>query len=326
MFFTKFNKSILNFIYGRKVKVSVIIPIYNVEKYIFQCIDSVIQQTLKDIEIILVDDGSPDKCPQIVDLYDKQDYRVRVIHKSNGGLSSARNAGLKIAKGKYIYYLDADDYIESNSLEKLYSMAELNNVDMIVFNADAFLDFRNKDDFTLQSKANAYKEYYHRSNKYGIGIMTGADLFCKMKMNGEHRSAVWLQLTRREHILVNNLTFYEGIIHEDNLYTMKSMLLATRMMFLPQILYYRRVRDNSIMTKKEGSDNFYGYFITYCEALKFINKYNFSTSVKTEALKEIESYKKQFVRLWKLLSDSEKRKFMNGLNSDQIKIADENLK
>ena len=104
--------------------VSIIIPIYNVEQYLRRCVDSVLQQTLENIEIILVDDGSPDNCPLICDQYKAQDNRVKVVHKKNGGLSSARNAGLKIATGEYILFLDSDDWIEPETAEELVSIAE----------------------------------------------------------------------------------------------------------------------------------------------------------------------------------------------------------
>ena len=94
--------------------ISIIVPIYKVEKYIRQCVDSIINQTYEDIEIILVDDGSPDNCPQICDDYAKTDSRVKVIHKENGGIMSARKAGLKVATGEYIGFVDGDDWIEAD--------------------------------------------------------------------------------------------------------------------------------------------------------------------------------------------------------------------
>lgn len=100
--------------------ISVVVPIYNVEKYLKKCIDSILIQTYENIEIILVDDGSLDNCGKICDEYEKDDKRVKVIHKQNGGLSDARNAGINIAKGKYITFIDSDDFVERNSIELLY--------------------------------------------------------------------------------------------------------------------------------------------------------------------------------------------------------------
>lgn len=103
-----------------KEQISVIIPIYNVEKYLSDCVESVLKQTYTDLEIILVDDGSQDASGQICDDYAKQDSRVQVIHKKNGGLSSARNAGIDQATGQYFFFLDSDDWIAENALELLY--------------------------------------------------------------------------------------------------------------------------------------------------------------------------------------------------------------
>lgn len=104
--------------------ITIIIPVYNVEKYLRECIDSVIAQTYKNLEIILVDDGSIDKSGEICDEYSKKDSRIRVIHKKNGGLSDARNVALDIAKGEYIGFIDSDDYIEKDMFETLYKLAE----------------------------------------------------------------------------------------------------------------------------------------------------------------------------------------------------------
>ena len=108
-------------------KVSVIVPIYKVEGYMDKCIDSILAQTLQDLEIILVDDGSPDKCGARCDEYQTIDSRIRVIHKPNGGLSDARNAGLEIATGEYIGFVDSDDYIHENMFELLVDLCEKKN-------------------------------------------------------------------------------------------------------------------------------------------------------------------------------------------------------
>ncbi len=112
--------------------VSVIIPVYKVEKFICRCIDSVIGQTYKNLEIILINDGSPDRCGEICDDYAKKDKRIRVIHQKNQGVSAARNAGLEIATGQWLYFLDSDDYISSHAIEKMVSAAETGNYDIVI--------------------------------------------------------------------------------------------------------------------------------------------------------------------------------------------------
>jgi len=113
---------------------SIIVPVYKVEQYLKRCVNSLINQTEKDIEIILVDDGSPDKCPEICDQYEKMDARVHVLHKKNGGLSDARNEGIKVANGKYIIFVDSDDYIEEDACEKFAELI-MQPVDVIVGDA-----------------------------------------------------------------------------------------------------------------------------------------------------------------------------------------------
>ena len=113
--------------------VSIVVPIYNVEKYLDRCIKSLTQQTLKDIEIILVDDESPDKCPQLCDEYASLDSRIKVIHKKNGGLGLARNSGMQVATGEYITFVDSDDFVALETYEKLYTIAKSKDLDICYF-------------------------------------------------------------------------------------------------------------------------------------------------------------------------------------------------
>ena len=116
-------------------QVSVVIPVYKVEDYLARCVDSVLSQTLKDIQIILVNDGSPDNCPQMCDAYAEQDARIQVVHKENGGLASARNAGMTIATGNWLFFLDSDDWLEPDGLESLLTVGEEHNVDFVRYRA-----------------------------------------------------------------------------------------------------------------------------------------------------------------------------------------------
>ena len=117
-----------------KIKVSVIVPIYKTEKYLSTCVESLLCQTLKEIEIILIDDGSPDNCPALCDNYALKDSRIKVIHKTNSGLSDARNIGIKEAAGEYIGFVDSDDWVKPEMFEKMYQNAIQNNADVVVCN------------------------------------------------------------------------------------------------------------------------------------------------------------------------------------------------
>ena len=119
--------------HSEKITVSVVIPIYNVEKYLRECVDSVLSQTYKELEIILVDDGSPDSCGKICDRYAEKDSRVKVIHKKNGGVSEARNVGLDCAKGKYISFIDPDDWVEKDLLQETLDFSRKTGTDIVCF-------------------------------------------------------------------------------------------------------------------------------------------------------------------------------------------------
>ena len=113
------------------IKVSINVPVYNVEKYLEKCLDSIVKQTYENIEIILVDDGPPDDCPRICDEWAKKDQRIKVIHKENGGLSDARNAGMKVMAGVYVSYIDSDDWIAQDMYQKMINAIKKNNADIL---------------------------------------------------------------------------------------------------------------------------------------------------------------------------------------------------
>ncbi len=176
-------------------KISIIVPVYKVEKYIHQCIDSILKQTFTDIELILVDDGSPDSCGKICDEYAVKDRRVKVIHKENGGLSDARNTGVKCAKGEYISFVDSDDWIAPNALEEALWQMLKNEVDMLKF---GFIKTDGR-----KSKTVTFKE-----NK-----IFDKDLFGKY-FDGVLWTIAWGTLYKAE--LAKKVLFPEKISHKEN--------------------------------------------------------------------------------------------------------------
>lgn len=193
--------------------VSVIIPVYNVENYLRRCVDSVIKQTLSDIEIILVDDGSPDSCPTICDELRRKDSRIIVIHKENGGLSSTRNAGMKIATGKYIGFVDSDDDINPKMYEKMVYIAEKYNVDFVMSD---YLRIENKERH-IKKSLDIDGGYYDKSKIIN-------DIFPNLIMSESvdygPLLSVWNCLYRKEFLQKNNLCFDEGVRwSEDNIFS-----------------------------------------------------------------------------------------------------------
>lgn len=217
--------------------VSVVIPVYNVEKYLAECVDSVLRQTYTDYEIILVDDGATDSSGQMCDEYAQKDARIRVIHQPNGGLSAARNTGLKAARGEYVYFLDSDDYIETCALEHLVAVADQEQADVMFFDGYVFFDECEEDDTVSR---------YTRHAAYAAE--NGRKMLCQLLNNEEYRTAVPLMLLNRQFLEENHLKFLEGIIHEDELFTFQVYNADGRVAHCHEELYARRIRPASIMT------------------------------------------------------------------------------
>ncbi len=245
-------------------KVSIIIPVYNVEKYIEECLESVCRQTMKDIEIIVVNDGTQDNSMEKVSLLSYEDPRIKIINKANGGLSSARNEGLKAAKGEYILFLDSDDKLYELAIEVLYDQAKSMDLDELFFGAIPFCD-----SCSSENDYNRYVDYYKRKSDYS-GVWKGTVLFSSFVENDDFKPSACLQLLKKFFLEKNNITFLEGILHEDNLFTMQCLLKAEKAGVIDLDLYFRRIHDNSIMTQRKRMRNVYGYFISIIEMLKTI--------------------------------------------------------
>lgn len=217
------------------VLISIVIPIYNVEKYLYKCLESVINQTYKKLEIILVDDGSLDNCGRICDEYATIDKRVKVIHKKNGGLSDARNAGIDIATGKYIAFIDSDDYVDLDYIEYLYNLIIKFNVNMSFCGYSVYYDKKKKKSTTLRkekkiSKIDAFKEILYAKN---------------------FEVSAWAKMYLTDHF--KNIRYPKGKIFEDNDTTYK---LIDKNDFIAvgfESKYNYMIRKDSI-TKKEFTE------------------------------------------------------------------------
>lgn len=208
-------------------KISVIIPMYKVEEYLKKCIESILKQTYANLEIIFVDDGSPDKCGEICEEYKKKDSRIKVIHKENGGLSDARNKGIDVATGKYVTFIDSDDYIEENYIEFLYNLMKKYNADISIGSHKIIYNNRIIDKST-------YKEFSENSEKVLEKILydDGVDL------------SAWGKLYKIE--LFNEIRFPKGRLYEDSATTYKLIDLANVIAVSSRPIYNYVMRNNSI--------------------------------------------------------------------------------
>lgn len=236
-------------------KVSVIIPVYNTEKYLHKCIDSILNQSFYDFELILIDDGSTDNCPIICDEFSKTDKRIKVIHQKKQGVSSARNKGIEIATGEYIYFIDSDDFIESKLLE--ICLKKIENFDILVFNYNL-----------INEKGNIYKFNKYPSNTY----LTEEDKFyflINILLNTQIGAFVWNKLYKRQIIIDNNITFNSNLtFSEDLLFNLIYLLHTSNINCINQSFYNYRKKTSSIF-----NIDFYEEYNIYNEIGKFYYNY-----------------------------------------------------
>ena len=247
----------------QKKAVSVIIPIYNTGKYLKQCMDSIINQSLKDIEIICVNDGSTDNSLDIL----KEYSNIKIINQKNQGLSIARNTGLKYANGEYIYFCDSDDFLQLDALENLYLFAKYNNLDILYFDGVAFFESEE-----LKNKFHIYKNAYIRHKDYGIE-QSGLKMLHEMFYNGDYYTASPFQLIKKEYLDKINLHYYPNILYEDYLFNFQCMLQANKVGHMPKQYYNRRIRNNSIVTSNNGIKYILSLIIIYGEMKRFVSTF-----------------------------------------------------
>lgn len=218
--------------------ISLIVPIYKVEKYLSYCIESIIKQTYPNIEVILVDDGSPDNCGKICDEYAKKDERIIVIHKENGGLSDARNAGLKLAKGQYVSFIDSDDMVHKGMVEMLLKVIKKFDADVAVCD---YITVDEKSEYCDSSEANS-EELCLNNEEF---------LHCTY-LNKKHgmEFVAWGKLYNINLFKDNNIEYPVGKLHEDTYTTYKLLYYAKKIAFCGEPMYYYRIRNGSIMTSK----------------------------------------------------------------------------
>lgn len=220
-----------------KELISIVVPIYNVEDYLKECIDSICGQSYKNIEIILVDDGSTDGSPAICDVYAGLDNRIRVIHKKNGGLSDARNCGLEVARGEYVAFVDSDDYVNERFIEFLYNAMEDCNAQIAVCSYQKVYD-------TPIAKSELPKYVIEEKNSIS---------FLESLYQGKYSDmgfVAWNKLYKRQLFVENNILYPKGRIYEDTFTTYKLLYFAEGIAIVDYPLYCYRMRSGSIMQSK----------------------------------------------------------------------------
>lgn len=243
--------------------VDIIIPVYNVEAYLPQCLDSVLTQGYPAMSLTLVDDGSTDASGRICDEYAQKDARVRVLHQENQGPSDARNAGLALASGEYVYFLDSDDYIVPGAIETLVRSAEASGADFLFFDGIGFSD-------GVEAPESARQKY---TRKKSYGQDNGPAMMAALRYNMEYSCVPQLLFIRRALLADNHLSFFRGgIVHQDELFTFLLYMHSTLVAHVHEGLLYRRFRPGSIMTTKKSARDFRGYYTVFNEMLAYYRR------------------------------------------------------
>jgi len=248
-------------------KVSVIMPVYNVAPYLDAAFKSLLQQTLTDFEVIVVNDGSTDGSQKVIDHYAKRNRRIRSIYQSNQGQSVARNKALELAMGEYIYMMDSDDTISPDLLQSCYDYAELTKADFVFFDGDQLYEEGAKRVAWNYKRTHLCEE--HKA-------YDGHQLLKMMLDKGKHSCVVWLLFIRKSFLDTTQLTFYPGIIHEDELFTTVLTLSSKNIYCLQQSLVQHRVRSHSTMGKHYSKRNVDCYLTVIDE----LNRYEQSDIVR----------------------------------------------
>ena len=281
-------------------KVSVIIPAYNTERYVAQCLNSVMGQTLREIEIICVNDGSSDGTPQILHDAAVKDPRITVVDLPHGGPSAARNAGLDLARGEYIGFIDSDDLLDAGALEILASEADEKDTDILFLDKTRFFEERSME--AVASPPLPPRQGFD-------GIYTGTELLSRLRKERKNYHSVCLCFFRGAFLRESGLRFHEDILYaEDLLFTFLAMMKAKRASCCGKLLYHYRIRPNSIMTSPLIAEKITGYGICFRELLRFGVLEADLPGQKAETALELEKVRCLCVNDYRKLSKAERNR------------------
>ncbi|MCF2876609.1 MULTISPECIES: glycosyltransferase [unclassified Tenacibaculum] len=301
-----------------KPKVSVIVPIYNVEKYLRRCLDSLVNQTLTDIEIILVDDESPDNSKEIYQEYIAKDDRIKLVQKKNGGLGFARNSGLEIAIGEFIAYIDSDDYVDVNMFKKLYDTSKKNNLDTV------YCGYNNLDDELKVHSFSEVDDLTIFSTEDEVNGVLLDMIACKPSspLERKYRMSVWHAIYSRDLIENNKIRFCSErqFISEDIIYHIDYLSKANKIAFIPDSFYYYCYNEDSL-TKTFREDRFEKSVILHQELLRRFKVEGYKESVyKNRVDRFLIGYARYtIVRLSKAaINYSEKLKILKRICKDDV--------
>lgn len=279
--------------------VSVVIPVFNSARWLSECLASILAQTAVDLEVICVDDGSTDESAALLTGWCTQDPRVRVIRQQNSGQSTARNRGLDAATGRYVLYVDSDDYWTRDKLAALVRRADRKRLDLLLFDGLSFKDGQ-VDDRVWER----YAVYYQRACSYRR-VRGGPELTAAMRRNRDYRPHVGLYLARTAFVRSTGVRFIPQIVHQDNPYTFGLMIRARRTSHSRAEVYARRVRPGSTITTLDPLRSARGYFLSYLQMSRALAAIEVSDPQRVELESIVASVRQSAAEQFAALSATE---------------------
>lgn len=278
------------------IDVSIILPVYNTQEYLKDCVESLLRQGNISFEIIAVNDGSTDNSLLILEEYKSLVKNFYVFTQRNKGQGAARNLALKHANGRYIYFMDSDDILVDDAMSNAISLLDKNKLDILFFDGDHFFDS------TLLEEASNFQFNYKRT--YSLGkFKKGMEIFSEFIKSGTYSVSPCLFITKKEMIIENEILFEEGIIHEDEIFIVKLLYYTRESMHINKVWFKRRIRPNSTMT----SENYKKKIIGYLRALEKLDEFYFEKNINNSSESKI--YKKNMLSIYSsIISINEKMK------------------
>ena len=279
--------------------ISIIVPVYNVEKYLSDCLDSILIQSFHDYEIVCINDGSTDNSLQIINEYKKREKeKIKIINQSNQGLSVARNSGIKEAKGKYICFLDSDDMLEDNALEIMMEyIGKHPNVNIFQFEIAPLL-------FQTGMVDENKIRYYSIGSTYP-NVMEGKTLFAKLMKNNDFVESANILLIDRDWLVERRICFTPRALYEDSIFSIDCFMQAKKVLHISEPIYIYRIRENSIMTSKYTFNQMRWRIWQYKELLRRLFSYELDSDVEYALSKYAEMVLGSLKEVYINLSDNE---------------------
>ena len=298
------------------MELSIIIPVYNSSKFLRECLDSILKQDSYEYEIICVDDGSEDNSLDILHEYEKLFYNYKIIKQEHRGLAAARNNGIKVSCGEYIYFVDSDDIVGDNFINNALMRAKNEKLDVLMFSFENFatdnVTYRKYEERILKIK---------RTEAPDI-ILSGIKMMKYLFERNEYYPMVWIQIAKRSLLFDKQIMFYEGFVFEDMLYTFRLLWHSKRVRSITDVGYKKRIHEESICGRPENIHNVESLWHNYKKLMVLCEQFNQDDDSYEYVVKAmINRSKNQLMLHFNRLSDADRSMFINGLSRwDKIKF------